>query len=544
VNRQCSVVIPVFDNWWLTARTLRVLDNLRNDAPPFETIVVDNASRDETPQAIRAFSWVRYERFEQNRNFAGACNAGARLAEAPIVLFLNNDAYPLGDALTPLLRAFDRPEVAVAGGALFFEDGVTQCAGFTMLPNAHWHYSCRNLPPSLPGVVRARDVPAVSGAAMAVRAKPFLDAGGFDETFVNGFEDVDFCMRIAESGSTIVYVSDARFAHYEGASANRYAHEAENEARFYDRWSPKLAAVPRVARGSVGAIAVRTPATMPALCAAAIEDLEAALRAFGHPIVRGDVPRWRLLDARYRTSATLAWLSDVVTEPGIAVEGDAVTPPTIRTCGEVGLRVPLLPAASFERVGALPLRGDFDAGSSTIAVTGFDDVPVARRRVLAGALAALSQRHVSLRMVIVGAGRASGDLAAGLGERADRVDLLCDGYARTSVAAVVHVGLTDAVAFGNVLLAQADVPSVVAADVLHRYFASDVAIYATDGDITSPVERLLNDPQLRIRLATTGAADARRRFSPRRSAIRIVDLLCAARFGLERPAPARTNTPL
>ncbi|HYL27962.1 MAG TPA: glycosyltransferase, partial [Candidatus Nitrosotalea sp.] len=140
-----SVVIPVYDNWWLTERCLHELDRLRGKSVSFETIVVDNGSRDETPREIARFSWVRYLRNETNRNFAGACNDGARLAEAPITLFLNNDAYPLGDALGPLVRAFGRAEVAIAGGALFFEDGVTQAAGLVLLENAHWHYYCRNL---------------------------------------------------------------------------------------------------------------------------------------------------------------------------------------------------------------------------------------------------------------------------------------------------------------------------------------------------------------------------------------------------------------
>ena len=96
---QLSVVIPVFNNWWLTARCLRELDRLRGTSSvAFETIVVDNASSDETPEGMAGFPWVRYVRYETNRNFAGACNAGARAAAAPLTLLLNNDAYPLGDA--------------------------------------------------------------------------------------------------------------------------------------------------------------------------------------------------------------------------------------------------------------------------------------------------------------------------------------------------------------------------------------------------------------------------------------------------------------
>src|SRR5579862_3013412 len=176
---QLSIVIPVYDNWWLTARCLRALDRLRNASVNFETIVVDNASSDETPHSIREFPWVRYVRHERNLNFAGACNAGARLSEAPLVLLLNNDAYPLGDAFRPIVGAFDRDDVAIAGGALFFEDGVTQAAGLVLLRNLHWHYYYRNLPASLNAVHRSRDSLGVSGAAMAVRRNWFLESGGF-----------------------------------------------------------------------------------------------------------------------------------------------------------------------------------------------------------------------------------------------------------------------------------------------------------------------------------------------------------------------------
>ena len=84
MDPRLSVVIPVYDNWWLTARALGALDALRDETLPFETIVVDNASSDETPEGMRAFPWVRYQRLERNTNFAGACNAGARNTNCPI----------------------------------------------------------------------------------------------------------------------------------------------------------------------------------------------------------------------------------------------------------------------------------------------------------------------------------------------------------------------------------------------------------------------------------------------------------------------------
>lgn len=510
------MVIPVYDNWWLTARCLRELERLRDAGPvSFETIVVDNASRDETPEAIGDFAWVRYHRHETNRNFAGACNAGARIAQAPVTFFLNNDAYPLGDALTPLLRAFDRPEVAIAGAALFFEDGTTQAAGLAVLPNAHWHYYCRNLPPTLEGVTRARDALGISGAAMAVRTAWFLGCGGFDERFINGFEDVDLCLRAREADLALAYVPQAKIAHYEAASSGRFAREAQNERAFYERWASAMSALPRTGRGDVGAIAVRRAQGEPSLLAAAREDLEEALRSFGHPVVRGEIAPWRRLDRRFARAATLAWFSGEAPAPGVAVMRGGAPLPALRTRGAAALEVSWLPCASAQRAQRSPIVRSGDPSCRLVGIAGDDDT------VSACDLPKLGDRAVRITPEML------------LGEK--RVELAC----------VVHAGLTDDAAFGNVLLAQAGLPAVVGdRHELRALFAADVAPICGGDGVMGAVERFCADPALRARYGRLVEADSRRRFSPRRSAIRIVDLLCAARFGLERPAAARSNTPL
>ncbi len=492
-----SIVVPVYNNWWLTARCLRALDALRNEcAFEFETIVVDNASSDETPGAIAEFSSVRYLRHEENRNFAGACNAGVRAAQAPVTLLLNNDAYPLGDALTPLLAAFDRDDVAIAGGALFFEDGVTQAAGLVLLRNAHWHYYCRNLPPSLGAVAESRDALAVSGAAMAVRTQWYVDCGGFDESFVNGFEDVDLCLRARTQARTIAYVADACFAHYEAASEGRFAREPENELRFYARWAKSFAPFPHTERGAVGAIAVRRSRRRDSLLDAALLDLEEALRAFGHPVVRGAIPAWRRLERRFRSAANIAWFEELEKPPGTAIGGDGSCPPTIQTRGAVELAVPWLPCASPRRVAALKIRRSDDPACTTVGVVGAEYPGVA----------------ITPEMLL--------------------------GGRELELACVVHLGLTDAAAFGNVLLAQAGIPAIVLErDELRAIFAPDVALVGALPSLAENVARMLADPAARGHYGELVAADARRRFSPRRSAIRVVDLLCASRYGLERPAP-------
>jgi GT2 family glycosyltransferase len=554
---QLSVVIPVYGNWWMTARCLRALDGLRRASDvAFETIVIDNASPDDTPQGMRAFPWARYERFESNRNFAGGCNAGARMAQAPVVLFLNNDAYPLGDALAPLVRAFERDGVCVAGGALLFEDGVTQSAGFVVLPNAHWHFANRNLPAGEPAVVTPRDAIGVSGAAMAVRRDWFLETGGFDEAFVNGFEDVDLCMRARAAERIVAYVPGARFAHYEGATAGRFDQEAANELLFYRRWSNAFATIPRTARGDAGAICLRAARNLSPLLAAALDDLAAAFASFGHPVVRGAIQPWQKLDARFRRSATLRWFGDDAGDAaarGVSVERlDGTEPAAMRVHGAVSLSVPWLACASPERVASLPVRTSTDPACATIAIAGFEAAAPDCRAQLREALQALLAADPRTRLLFLTGSpqeRAHDDVVAVAGDRAAAVSLLATPGAGasppTAVAGVLHAGLTDPSAFGNVLLAQGDVPSIVVdAAELRPLFASDVAAYCSAAGAGHAISTIVDDVAERARMARDGAADARRRFSPRRSAIRAIDLLCASRFGFERPAPAKTNAPI
>ncbi len=352
-----SIVIPAFDNWWLTRRCLTALDALRSDcALLFETIVVDNGSRDETWEELARFDWVRSVRLAENANFGGGCNAGARVASAPIVLFLNNDAWPLGDALTPLVEAFARKEVVIAGAALFYEDGVTQAAGSVLLPNAHWFFSCRSLPADLDAVKRSRDAVIVPGAAFAVRKDWFAQSGGFDAAYRTGYDDADLCMRAHADGYAARYVAESRFAHYESATLSRFAWESENEILFYRRWSSAFADIPRVDRGEVGAIVIHRGANDEA-GEAALRDILQGIRSYGHPIVERIAP-WQVLDRRFRTAASLVWNCDGAPyAPSVELlvrNGRAF----LRTHGAVSLEVPWMPCA--DPAGAVLLAGAGD----------------------------------------------------------------------------------------------------------------------------------------------------------------------------------------
>jgi hypothetical protein len=258
---------------------------------------------------------------------------------------------------------------------------------------------------------------------------------------------------------------------------------------------------------------MHAPAREGALPAAARADLEGALRSFGHPVVAGPVRPWQRLDRRFRRAASLEWFTGGSSQPGIRIERGARSTATIRTQGAISLEVPWLPCAAPERIAACRIRPSADPSCTTVALAGAPPSP------------------------------RDGDGGDGM-LRVTPEMLLGQGQT-VEVACVVQCGLTDEAAFGNVLLGQAGVPTIALdCEDLRALFPEDVAIYGERAELRDAAARVVADAGLRARYGRVIAADSRRRFSPRRSAVRVVDLLCAARFGLERSVPARSDTPL
>ena len=103
------------------------LDGLRRQDLPagaFETVVVDNASRDGSLELLaRDFPEVRVIASPVNTGFAGGNNLALRTVSTPYVVLLNNDAVPEPDWLGNLLAPFEAAgaeQVGVVTGKVVF----------------------------------------------------------------------------------------------------------------------------------------------------------------------------------------------------------------------------------------------------------------------------------------------------------------------------------------------------------------------------------------------------------------------------------------
>ena len=59
---------------------------------------------------------------------------------------------------------------------------------------------------------------AVTAACLMVQKSLFNEVGGFTEELAVAFNDVDFCLKVRESGKLIVYTPEVELYHYESIS--------------------------------------------------------------------------------------------------------------------------------------------------------------------------------------------------------------------------------------------------------------------------------------------------------------------------------------
>ncbi len=240
-KRICSIIIPVHNKASLTRQCLNSLLGERDSLVQREIIVVDDGSSDLTPELLRAYDrQIAVVRNETAQGFAGACNAGAAIATGDYVVFLNNDTIPQPrwlDALVDYIE--DRPKCAMVGSKLLFPNDTIQHAGVVFGLDRYPHHIYAGFPADHPATNVSRRLPAVTAACCLIRKEIWLEMGGFDRAFLNGWEDVDLCLRIGLAGHEIHYCAESVIYHFESTSRDlRSPREKENRQLFAERWRP------------------------------------------------------------------------------------------------------------------------------------------------------------------------------------------------------------------------------------------------------------------------------------------------------------------
>jgi GT2 family glycosyltransferase/glycosyltransferase involved in cell wall biosynthesis/SAM-dependent methyltransferase len=234
----CSIIMPVWNRLELTRNCVTALSEIK-DQPEYEVIVVDNGSIDGTAEFLAQLGGdVRIVTNANNEGFAKGCNQGAAVAKGAYLVFLNNDTVPHQGWLGALVAEVEsHPEVGVVGSKLLYPDGTVQHAGVVRDQDHRLPYHIyQSFAGDHPAVNKRHEFQIVTAACLLIRRSLFEEVGGFDEGYVNGFEDADLCLKVRERGYAVVYQPRSVVLHLESQTPGRKVHDDTNAIRFLDRW--------------------------------------------------------------------------------------------------------------------------------------------------------------------------------------------------------------------------------------------------------------------------------------------------------------------
>jgi GT2 family glycosyltransferase len=229
---QRSDVGVVVVNWNGGAETLACLRSLVTAAPPpARIVVVDNASRDGSVEALErwragpgAACPVSILASATNRGFAGGNNVGvAHLAADRAIqhfLLLNNDATVAPDFFAQLADALKQaPGAAIIGSTIYTagpEREVWYAGGHFVALRAlvvHRH--------SVPPTARPIATEFVTGCAMVVSRSGWERLGPLPECYFMYLEDAEYCARARAAHLPVLYAPGAVAYHVVGSSIAR-----------------------------------------------------------------------------------------------------------------------------------------------------------------------------------------------------------------------------------------------------------------------------------------------------------------------------------
>jgi GT2 family glycosyltransferase len=242
-KRSVSIVIPVHNKATITRQCLDALLTEPADSIERELIVVDDGSSDGTPVLLAGYNeHIKVVRNDSALGFAGACNAGVAAARHDLLVLLNNDTIPTGGWLSALVsHAEANPRAAVVGAKLLFPNETIQHAGVVFGLDYEPHHIYSGFPADHPVTATSRRFQAVTAACALFRRQPWEALGGLDTSYRNGWEDIDYCMRLGEAGYEVHYCAESVVYHFESATRDLFsAAERDNRALFAQRWRDKV----------------------------------------------------------------------------------------------------------------------------------------------------------------------------------------------------------------------------------------------------------------------------------------------------------------
>jgi GT2 family glycosyltransferase len=228
-------VCVVMPNWNGKDDTLECLDSLRKLNYPkgrMEIIVVDNGSKDGSPECIKeifsamkqdGYSSLKLIELPENMGAPAAINKGIKNAQPDYdyIFKIDNDIVMDRECLISLIKVMETDlKIGIAGGKVYQygSEYLIQSAG------ADINLWLGTTPPRGDGEVdhhqydKIDEVDYVCGAGMMVKSLVIREIGLLDQAYFVYYDETDWSLRANRAGFKVVFVPDAIMWHKRSAT--------------------------------------------------------------------------------------------------------------------------------------------------------------------------------------------------------------------------------------------------------------------------------------------------------------------------------------
>jgi GT2 family glycosyltransferase len=250
-----AIVIPAKNLGGLLRRCVESIRATVRDVD-YRILVIDHESDDPETVAYLAELGTGVDVLHYSGPFNFSAMNNRAIAQLPDgfshCLFCSNDIEALHPGwLHRMLERAQQRSIGVVGAKLLYPDRQTiQHAGVCVGAFGRGqHYatflklrSDRLELGYFGGAALNHEVAAVTAACLLIRRDVFEELGGFDESLVAGFSDVDLCLRAGKRGYRVVLCPHAELVHHESAMRGTDELHPDDTARFRSKWHAYLAA--------------------------------------------------------------------------------------------------------------------------------------------------------------------------------------------------------------------------------------------------------------------------------------------------------------
>ncbi len=225
-NKQSKISIIIL-TWNGVRHISNCLESIQESTySNYEIIVVDNGSKDGTPELIRNnFPNVKLILNKKNLGFTGGNNIGIKKAIGDIIFLLNDDTKIHPNLIEVLVQELESSsKIGIVGPKIYFMNKPNKiwfAGGKIDWSKSDSFHLGKDLADKELINDSKKEVDFITGCALMIKKDVIDKIGLLDDNFFAFYEDADWCQKAKKAGYQVVYIPFGGVWHIKSATASR-----------------------------------------------------------------------------------------------------------------------------------------------------------------------------------------------------------------------------------------------------------------------------------------------------------------------------------